>query len=352
MSGGPAKTGAATVFVARDLILDVPLDAAAEGLRALGHTVVRGPAQLPGQKIVFTPAQAAETFADVDVMVVTTRVVVDDALLDAASSLRGIVFPSIGIESVDMAGASARGLIVANGATRENFESMAEATVMLMLALLYDLRATERVLRDRLPRPTRMTARMLKGKTVGLIGLGRIATAVVERLAGWGVEIVAHLPRASTTTPPAGVRLVSLDALLALSDIVSLHVPATPQTANLIDAAALRKMKPGAFLINTARGACVDEAAVAEALAEGRIAGAALDAFAVEPLPAASPLRAADHALLTPHMVGHTVELIDSFGPACVANVAAVLAGALPPGVCNPGAAEAWRHRLDRLRPR
>jgi phosphoglycerate dehydrogenase-like enzyme len=339
----------ARIFIASDFVLDVALDAAAGSLAQRGYDVVRGPRAVPGTKTVFDPADHDVLFARSDVLVVTTRSVVDDAILDAAPRLRGIVFPSIGTESLDMTAASARGLIVANGATPENFESMAEATVMLILNLLYDLRGTERVLRDNAPRPAQLSARMLKGKTLGLIGLGRIARGVVARLAGWGVDIVCHKPGLAPGALPTGVRPVALEELLRSSDVVSVHTTLTASTTGLVGAKELALMKPTAFLINTARGLCVDEDAVHAALARGAIAGAALDAFRVEPLPPDSALRALPNAILTPHMVGHTRELFASFAPACVANVEAILAGRLPPFTCNTAAEAAWRTRLSRL---
>lgn len=338
-----------TIFIAADFVLDPALDSAAERLREQGHTVVRGPRAVPGRKTVLPPERLGELVGAADVIVATSRVVIDDAVLDAAPRLRGVVFPSIGTESLDLAEAGRRGLMVANGATPENFQSMAEATIMLMLNLSYDLRGTEDLLRRNAPRPAAPRARMLQGKTVGLVGFGRIARAVADRLRGWNVEILASSPRLDPAQVPAGVRAVALDTLLRASDIVSLHTTLTPGSRHLIGPAELRRMKPGAFLLNTARGACVDEAAVHQALRDGLIAGAALDAFEVEPLPPDSPLRQLDNAILTPHMAGHTQELYASFAPACVRNVEAILAGELPPHACNPSTAPAWRERLAGL---
>ncbi len=346
---GATMNTPATIFIASDFVLDPALDVAAEELRARGHTVLRGPRAVPGRKTVFPPKSLADHFGRADVLVATSRVVVDSAVLDAAPRLRGIVFPSIGTESLDMADASRRGLLVANGATPENFLSMAEATVMLMLNLFYDLRGTEQVLRSNGPRPQPLRARMLMGQTVGLVGLGRIARAVAIRLAPFGVRLLAHSPRTRPEDAPPGVELVGLDTLLATSDIVSLHTTLSAQTRHLIGAEQLQRMKQTAFLLNTARGACVDEAALQAALRDGTIAGAALDAFVVEPLPADSPLRDLHNAILTPHMVGHTQELFASFAPACVANVESLLAGELPTYLCNPTAEQAWRERLARL---
>jgi len=339
----------ATILIASDFVLDPALDAAADILSARGHRVIRGPAAVPGRKTVFEPRDMHRYFADTDVIVASSRVAVDQHVLDAAPRLRGIVYASIGLDSLDLPAATRRGILVANGATPENFQSMAEATVMLMLNLAYDLRGTEELLRTCAPRPPVLRARMLKGKTIGLIGLGRIARGVIQRLQGWSVDIVACSPGTQASRIPGGVRLVDLDELLAISDIVSVHATLTDQSRNLIGPAELRKMKRNAYLINTARGGCVDEQAVYEALRSRIIAGAALDTFAVEPLPVDSPLRELDNAILTPHMVGHTQELFASFAPACVENVEGILDGVVPAFVCNPSVEPAWRGRLREL---
>ncbi|WZB67657.1 hypothetical protein WJ971_09005 [Achromobacter xylosoxidans] len=134
-------------------MLDPALDSVADRLREQGHTVVRGPRAVPGRKTVLPPDRLGELVGAADVIVATSRVVIDDAVLEAAPRLRGVVFPSIGTESLDLADAGRRGLMVANGATPENFQSMAEATIMLMLNLSYDLRGTEDLLRRNAPRP-------------------------------------------------------------------------------------------------------------------------------------------------------------------------------------------------------
>ena len=220
---------------------------------------------------------------------------------------------------------------------------------MLMLNLSYDLRRTEQVLRTCSPRPTVLNARMLRGKTIGLVGMGRIARGVVQRLQGWDVDIVAYSPHTMPEKVPVGVQMIGLTDLLKISDIVSLHTTLTRETEHLIGAEQLGIMKPSAFLINTARGNCVDEVALFNALQRRAIAGAALDTFSIEPLPANSPLRNLDNVILTPHMAGHTQELFSSFAPACVGNVEAILAGEVPDLVCNPEGVPGWRKHLQSI---
>jgi phosphoglycerate dehydrogenase-like enzyme len=333
------------VFIATDLVMDRALSETATALEADGFDVVRGPMSLPGVKTEFAASEYDRYFAGTDVIVVSTRSVLSQQVLDACDRLRAIVFPSIGTEAIDLAQMTERNVLVANGATPENFMSMSEATVLLVLQLFYRLQETEAILRQNKPRPQTMHARMIRGKTIGLIGLGRIARGVAERLRGWGVEILAYDPFVKSSDL---ARSVELDELLRRSDVVSIHTTLTPDTRHLIGEAELRKMKHGAALINVSRGLCVDEAAVAQALQEGRLGAAALDAFAVEPLPTDSALRSAPNAILTPHMVGHTQELFDSFTPACIDNVRALLAGDIPPYVCNPNVTARWQSAYGR----
>ena len=335
-----------TVFVGADFILDRALNLISASLADRGYKVVRGPAQKPPVKTVFPPADWPRFFGETDVIVVTTRSIIPREILEIATRLRGVVFPTIGTESIDIEAAKDLGIVVANGATAENFNSMAEATVMLITLLSYKPYKSEQVLRENLARPTVMFARMVMGKTIGLIGLGRIARGVVERLAGWHVHILATDPFVSQSAAPDGVAMVDLNTLLRESDVVSLHTTLTPDTHHLIGAAQLELMKPTAYLVNTSRGGVVDEAALYQALKKGRIAGAALDAFQKEPLPPESPLRELDNVILTPHLIGHTEEAIHAIPPTAVENVERILRGKLPLFITNPEVVPRWRERL------
>jgi phosphoglycerate dehydrogenase-like enzyme len=217
---------------------------------------------------------------------------------------------------------------------------MAEAAVMLMLALSYRLDRSRDALHA-VERPAHF-AHMLKGSTIGLIGYGRIARAIVRRLAAWDVKLLSH-----TRSPSAeeGVAFVGLDELLAQSDVVSVHVPLTPETRNLLNAERLGRMKPSAILVNLARGGIVDEAALARLMRDGRIAGAALDVFANEPLPKDDPLNGLSNTILTPHIVGHTVESTQSLVDCTADNVACMLAGQPPRHLINPDVLQTWRDR-------
>lgn len=278
-----------------------------------------------------------------DVLVAASSFPCSRALMASAERLRGIVSPSTGIEGFDLAAASELGILVANGQTDENVEGMAEATILLMLAALYDLRGAEAVLRESRPRPHQTKARMLGGKTVGMIGFGRIARSIAARLAGWGVSIQVY-----TRHPPAdfgNVHFVGLDQILRTSDLVCVLAALNSETAGLLDADRLALLKHGAVLINTARGAIIDEAALCE-LAERRPdLRLALDTFITEPLPPGHKLRNLPNAILTPHMIGHTSEAQAALPGACVDNVRRLLAGEIPRYVCNPEIIPRWRER-------
>jgi len=178
------------------------------------------------------------------------------------------------------------------------------ATAMLLLRGAYQ--ATAEVAAGHWPRNALANGREIGGKTLGLVGYGSIGRLTGQLGQALGMRVIAHdaaLPPADATVP-----MRSLDALLAEADVVSLHVPLSDGTRHLLDAARLAAMKPGAVLINTARGGVVDEAALAQALRTGRIAGAALDVFEAEPLPSGSPLAGCPNLLLTPHIAGVTAE--------------------------------------------
>ncbi len=339
----------ATIYIAQDPNLADVLERASEQFTARGWRVVRGPAVTPGVPLRLTPQQRAELLPQADIVVVSSRSRFTPEDMDAAPRLRAIVFPSIGVDAVDLAECAARGIIVAHGAMAENFLAMSEATIMLMLVLLYRLDRSRELLRDNLPRPQAMHARMLRGRTIGLIGSGRIGGGVVERLRGWGADILIHDPYLTPETAPEGARLVSRPELLAQSDIVSLHVPLNDETRNTIGEAELRSMKPTAILINTSRGGLIDEKALLRVMREGHLAGAGLDVFDTEPLPADDPLREMDRIILTPHILGHTMDLFEIMPDVLVENAERAMKAQLPTYTKNRDVEPRWRERLASL---
>jgi D-3-phosphoglycerate dehydrogenase len=248
-----------------------------------------------------------------------------------------------------MDAANAMGLIVGHGAMPENYLGVSESAVMLIAALLLDLRGKETILRTNAPRPAQLKARMVRGKTIGLIGIGRTARGVVERLSGWGVSLQAYDPYVTQEQAPAGVTMVDFTTLLRTSDVVSVHVTLTSETHHLLGESELRLMRPDAYLVNTARGPAIDEHALYRVMQGGHLAGAALDVFEQEPLSSDSPLRELANVILTPHMVGHSRELMAAIPPAAAENVLRVLRSEPPLYVKNPEVIPAWRQRLASL---
>lgn len=344
-------TGRPVVFVGRDYVLDQILDEIGRRLERDGCEVVRGCSAAPPAHAQYPREEWPRLFGRADVILISTRTHCPRDLLLSAPRLRGVVFPTIGTEAVDLADAQDLGVVIGHGPTPENFTGMAEACVMLIAALLLDLSGKERMTRLNLarPAPLEMQARLVRGKTIGLVGFGRIARAVAERLCGWDTRILAYHPRLERDQAPSGVELVDLPQLLSDSDVVSLHVPLTSETRRMIGAAELARMKPTAYIINTSRGPVIEEQALIAALEERRIAGAALDVFDQEPLPSGSPLRAFKNVVLTSHMVGHAREAQESFIPAAVANVQRILRDEPPLYLRNPAVLPAWRARIAHL---
>ena len=253
---------------------------------------------------------------------------IDAAALAAADGLRVAARYGVGVDNVDLAAAAARGIVVTN-TPGANARSVAELTVALLLLLARPvLRAAAETRAGGWPR---LSGLSLAGKTVGLVGFGAIGRQTARLLAGFDCRLLAYDPLLNEATAAAlGVRAAGLDELLATSDFVSLHAPVTPATRGMVDAAFLARMKPGAALVNTARGELVDEAALLDALANGRLRGAALDAFAAEPPGGDNPLLALPNVIATPHMGAHTDGATTVMGRMALADCLAVLRGEEP----------------------
>jgi phosphoglycerate dehydrogenase-like enzyme len=245
----------------------------------------------------------------------------------------------IGIDSIDLEAATAAGVVVANtpGTTTE---AVADYAFCLMLAAAR--RVVEGEAAVRAATWPELTGPLVHGKTLGLVGYGQIGQAVARRASGFAMRVLAYDPY---QTAVSGAELVGLDELLAQSDFISLHAAVTPETRGMINAAALARMKPSAYLINTGRGALIDDAALLAALREGRLAGAALDVFNREPLPADDPLREAPRCLLTPHTAYNATEAAVATSNMTAGNILAIWHGE-PAAVCNPAVLNAANLRL------
>jgi (S)-sulfolactate dehydrogenase len=261
--------------------------------------------------LVEREVELRQSLATADALIVRNRTQVTAALIDTAPKLCVVGRLGVGLDNIDASACAARGIIVIP-ATGANAQAVAEYVIAAAMALLRGAYgSTSAVANGEWPRSALSNGRELSGKTLGLIGFGSIGrvTGRLARLLGMRVVgFDANLPVTSPVWTDKKTSGRTLDQLLAEADVVSLHIPLTPRTRNLIDVMSLAKMKPDAILINTARGGVVDEAAVANALRTGRLGGAALDVFDQEPLGVGSPLAHCPNLLLTPHIAGITRE--------------------------------------------
>lgn len=283
--------------------------------------------------LVDRPTELLAAVREARALIVRNRTEVRGALLAAAARLEVVGRLGVGLDNVDLDACRARGIAVCP-ATGANDVAVAEyviATAMVLLRGAY--LATAEVAAGAWPR-TRLVGREIAGKRLGLVGFGAIARETARRGAALGMEVAACdpyvAPDAAAWRQPWGeVAPLALAEVLASSDVVSLHVPLTAATRGMIDGAAIAAMRPGAILVNAARGGIVDEAAVAEALARGALGGAALDVFAEEPLPdRRATFAGVPNLILTPHVAGVTAESNVRVSRVTVANVARVLRGA------------------------
>ena len=254
--------------------------------------------------------------------------VIDDDALDAADQLRVIARYGAGVDRIDVDAAEAKGIVVAN-TPGANTVSVAELAVGLILALARDIPfANQATKAGDWPR---LRGLSLEGKTVGLLGFGAIGKQTARRLAGFDCQLIAHDPLPDQEFATAhNVQFVSFDEVAARADFLSLHLPALPQTRGLIDEAFLAKMKPGACLVNTARGELIVEADLLTALTSSHLRGAALDAFETEPPCADNPLLALPQVIVTPHTGAHTDGATSRMGWGALRACLAVLSGREP----------------------
>ena len=250
---------------------------------------------------------------DADALVVRSAVQVDDALMEHAPKLRVVGRAGVGVDNIDADAATRRGVVVMN-TPGANAVAVAELTIGLMLALARKLPVANTTMHAGKWEKKSLQGAELRGKTLGIMGLGRIGLEVAKRARGFGLEIIGSDPFVSTAVAREnGIALVPLEELFAKSDYLTLHVGLTPQTAGVINAKTLATMKKGARIINCARGELVDDAALVEALKSGQVAGAALDVFTEEP-PKNSAYAGLDNVILTPHIAGSTAEAQEAVG--------------------------------------
>jgi D-3-phosphoglycerate dehydrogenase len=258
-------------------------------------------------------------------------------VLAAAPKLKIVARAGVGLDNVDVDSATERGVLVVNAPT-SNIHSAAEHALALLLSAARQIPAADASLREHTWKRSSFSGTEIFGKTVGVVGLGRIGQLVAQRLAAFETHIVAYDPYVSPArAAQLGIELLPLDELLARADFISVHLPKTPETAGLIDKDALAKTKPGVVIVNAARGGLVDEAALADAVSSGHVRAAGIDVFSTEPC-TDSPLFDLPQVVVTPHLGASTEEAQDRAGTDVAASVKLALAGEFVPDAVNVGA--------------
>ncbi|MEV6298547.1 phosphoglycerate dehydrogenase [Actinoplanes sp. NPDC051861] len=272
--------------------------------------------------------------AEADAVIVRSATRIDAEALASAPRLRVVARAGVGLDNVDLLAATARGVLVVNAPT-SNIVSAAEQAVALLLAVARHTATASATLKAGAWRRSAFTGVEVHGKTVGVVGLGRIGVLFAQRMAAFGVRLIAYDPYVQPArAAQLGVRLTGLEELLRESDFISVHLPRTPETLGLIGEKELNLVKPTVRIINAARGGLVDERALADALAEGRVAGAGLDVYETEPI-TDSPLFGFPNVVATPHLGASTFEAQDKAGMAVARSVRLALRGEFVPDAVN-----------------
>jgi len=272
--------------------------------------------------------------AGVDAVLIRSATKMDAEAIAAAKGLKVIARAGVGLDNVDIPAATAAGVMVVNAPT-SNIVSAAELAIALLLASARHLSPAHAALKNGKWARSKYTGAELFEKTLGVVGFGRIGQLVAHRMQAFGMKVIAYDPYLQPArAAQLGVDLVSLDDLLKNSDFITIHLPKTKETANLIGEEALKKVKPTVRIINAARGGVLDESALHKAISEGRVAGAGLDVFATEPC-TDSPLFALDQVVATPHLGASTDEAQERAGIAVAISVRKALSGELVPDAVN-----------------
>jgi D-3-phosphoglycerate dehydrogenase len=317
--------------VARVLVSEKLAERGLELLRAAGHEV--------DVRLEMSPAQLVEAIPGAHALIVRSATNVTDEVLGAGTDLVVVGRAGIGLDNVDVEAATRRGVMVVN-APQSNILSAAEHAVALLLSQARNIPQAHADLIAGQWARARWEGVELHGKTLGVVGLGRIGALVAQRALSFGMRLCAYDPYvAPERARQMGVELLSLEELMAESDFVSIHLPKTSETAGLIGADVLAKAKPGIRIVNAARGGIVDEGALFEALRSGQVGGAALDVFSIEPC-TDSPLFKLPNVVVTPHLGASTHEAQDKAGITIAEQVNLALAGDFVPFAVNVAATE------------
>lgn len=318
------------------ILIPDPLQASALKVLALAEAFTYyDPATKPDRATVL------ELAAKADGMIVRSGTTVDQELLDNAPQLKAIVRAGVGVDNIDLEAATARSIVVMN-TPEANTVATAEMTLGLMLALARHIPAAHQALSERRWERKSWLGTELSGKTLGLVGFGRVGRAVAERARAFGMDIVAYDPYLPPDfRPPDYATLVdSLREVYTAADYLSLHAVVTDETHHMINTGALRMMKKGVRIINAARGALINAHALADALSKGQVAGAALDVYESEPPSDDHPLIGLENVVHTPHLGASTVEAQEAVGTEAAQTIVAALRDQDYRNVVNPAVLE------------
>lgn len=318
--------------MARILVTEKIADRGLDRLRAAGHEV--------DVQTGLSPEELVAAVVGAHALIIRSATQVTAEVLAAGTDLIVVGRAGIGLDNVDTATATARGVMVVN-APQSNILTTAEHTMAMLLAQARNIPQAHAALKQGRWERSRWEGVELADKVLGIVGLGRIGKLVAQRAHAFGMKIVAYDPFVSEDRArQIGVELVDLERLVAVSDFVTLHVVKTPETVGMFGKDLLSKAKPGLRIVNVSRGGVIDEAALAEAIRDGRVGGAALDVFASEPT-TESPLFELDEVVVTPHLGASTREAQDKAGDTIAEMVELALAGEFVPFAVNVAAAEA-----------
>ena len=317
--------------MARVLVTEEIADSGLQELRDAGHDV--------DIRLGLSPSELIDALAGAHALIIRSATKVDGPTLEAATDLVVVGRAGIGLDNVDVAKATELGVMVVN-APVSNIVSAAEQTMALLLAQARNIPQAHSALKAGKWERSKWEGVELYGKTLGVVGLGKIGALVAQRASAFGMRLIAFDPFISEERARhMGVELVDLDTLLAQSDFITIHLPKTKETTNLLDAAALAKTKAGVRIINVARGGIVNEADLADAIRNGHVQGAALDVFEKEPT-TESPLFELPSVVVVPHLGASTFEAQDKAGITIAEQVQLALAGDFVPYAVNVAAGE------------
>ena len=287
-----------------------------------------------------TPDELLAKIAEADGLIIRSASTVNAGMLDAAANLKAIARAGVGVDNIDLSAATERGVIAMN-APDGNTVATAELAMGLMLALSRHIPQGYATMRDGKWDKKIFMGTELRGKTLGIVGFGRIGQTVAKRAAAFDMTVIAHDPFIpQEVADPLNVRLLSLDDMLAQADYITLHTVATPETKGMINAANIAKMKDGVRIINAARGTLVNENDLAAGIKSGKVAGAAVDVYPVEPPPSDNPLVGLDGVIHTPHLGASTHEAQSDVAVQAVNNLLDALLKGEYRNVVNPAVLE------------